>query len=95
MINWIRLFANSLWIVALALDLSVLSYTRWRARQGEGQFRDLIKSPGILWLVNFSGLLFCLGLLLLSSPWWERSLWGILGLSFTYLMFVIRRKVDQ
>jgi len=95
MINWYRLLANSLWIIALALDLSILSYSRWRAWQGDGQFGDLIKSPGILWTVNLSGFLFCVGLLLLSFPWWEKSLWGVFGILFLYLMIFGRRDLGQ
>ena len=95
MINWILVLSNSLWIFALALDLSVLSYTRWQARQRYGRFDDLIKSPGVLWLVKLSGFLFCMGLSLLSSPWWEKGLWGLSGIFFVYLLIVDRRAVGQ
>ncbi|MEA3349508.1 MAG: hypothetical protein U9Q82_02680 [Chloroflexota bacterium] len=82
MINWYNLFANALWIFALALALATLSYARWQARSLGIKRRELLNRPGWQRPLNFAGALFCTGLALTTDVWWEQLLWAILGLLF-------------
>lgn len=86
MINWYSLAANSLWIFAVALALSVLSIARWEAiMQGES-LREMLKSSRWQIMLHISGAFFCVGLAATSDLLWERIIWIIL---FTWMIIQI------
>jgi len=82
MINWYNLFANSLWILALALALSVFSFARWEAKAKGVRLKDEINHPKWQISLNLAGVLFCGGLAATTSQNWERILWGVIGMLF-------------
>lgn len=92
MINWYNLFANSLWILALALALATLSHARWQARRNSERLKDQLDHPRWGIPLNLSGVLFCLGLALTSDTWWEITLWGLLGISFIVQFWLLKPK---
>ena len=95
MINWFQLLANSLWIFALALALTVVGYTQWEKSMWKGRFRDLVnRSPRAI-LISLVGALFCLGLALVDQAWWERLLWGILVVLFAAQTWMARSSPDE
>ena len=82
MIAWYNLFANALWIFALALVLAVLSYARWQAYQDGVKLGAMLNRPGWQMTLNIAGVIFCLGLAAASSKLWEQILWLVMGLLF-------------
>ena len=78
MINWYNLFANGLWIIALALLLAILSYSRWEAKQRGERLADRLDHSQRIIPLNIAGSLFCLGLAATSHRWWEIVVWLLL-----------------
>jgi len=78
MINWLGLIFNSIWILGAALALAVLSITYYQSQQEEGKFRKLLNPTYYSVLLRTSGLMFCVGMILISSKWWESLLWLVL-----------------
>ena len=82
MIDWYNLFANSLWILALALALATLGFARWQARMEGEKLKAVLNRAGWQKSLNLAGVIFCAGLALTTDVWWEQLLWAILGLLF-------------
>ncbi len=83
MIDWWGVLYNSLWIVGLAGALAAFSLASYRARSSqETGMRQALNAPGFQVPFNAALALFCLGLLLSGGAWWERAIWGVLGLLF-------------
>lgn len=98
MIDWYNLFANALWILALALVLATLGFARWQARM-EGEKLKAILNRAV-WgnSLNLAGTIFCAGLTLTTDVWWEQLLWAILGVLFLLQVVIVRlssRKTNQ
>ena len=92
MIDWINLAINSLWIIALALALAVLSFARWESRKSEQSLKAQLNLPRWSIPLNIAGILFCLGLAATSDAWWERVIWVILSLMYVYQIWLMKRK---
>jgi hypothetical protein len=82
MIDWYSLFANSLWIVALALALAVISFARWQAYQDDVKLGSVLNRPDWQVPLNIAGVIFCLGLTTTSQKLWEQILWLVMGILF-------------
>ncbi len=82
MIDWYNLFANALWILALALALAALSFARWSARMEGEKLKTILNRAAWGNSLNLAGTIFCAGLALTTEVWWERLLWAILGVLF-------------
>ena len=95
MIDWYALFTNSLWIVALALALATLGFSRWQARQEQIKLGQVLNRPGWQIALNISGTIFCLGLAATSQKIWERVLWLVMGLLFGFQIWLAARSVKK
>jgi hypothetical protein len=78
MIDWYNLVANALWIVALALALSVVSIAGWEAAAEGRKLRDLLSTNRWLSVLTTTGILFCGGMAALVDVLWERVVWSLL-----------------
>ena len=84
MVDWQGLLVNALWILGLACalaGLSIKSYMRLlaptrRALQGQSCAHVTLKRSAPIWL-RVGPILFCGGLLGLSTTTWERVIWAL------------------
>ena len=98
MIDWYNLFANALWILALALALATISFARWGARMEGEKLKTVLNRAAWGNSLNLAGMIFCAGLALTTEVWWEQLLWAILGVLFLLQVVVPRlfsRETDQ
>ena len=91
MIDWFSLFANSLWILGLAIALATFSYSSWHASVLKVRTRDQLTSPGSLAAFSLAGILFCAGLAATSDTVIEIVIWSILGVLFLVQGFLVYR----
>lgn len=84
LIDWRMVGFASLWIVGLAIELSVLGFVDYQAKERGERRRDLLRQPGYQIWVNFGLVLFCLGVLGSSRAWWEAVIWVLLAVAFGY-----------
>jgi hypothetical protein len=75
MIDWYGFAANSLWIMALALALAILSFARWEATRQRKKLGQILMERG--WQVGLAvaGILFCGGLAATADSAWKTILW--------------------
>ena len=83
MIDWLNLIFNSIWIFAIALALAVVSIAYYQSRQKGEKFRTVLDSSNYALPLNLAGAIFCLGMALSSSKWWEILLWIVLLVLFS------------
>jgi hypothetical protein len=88
LIDWRMVGFASLWIVGLAVLLTVLGFANYHADLEARRMRDLLRETDYQMAINAGLTLFCLGLIGSARTWWERLLWGALALSFGY--FTVR-----
>jgi hypothetical protein len=89
MFNWWSIAANAIWIGALAVLLAALSLAYQRRQEKGGKFGQLLKEPFYYRVVQGGLAVFCLGMgLTVDLPWWERVLWGMLLLAFSYQLYL-------
>ncbi len=79
MIDVWSVLTNSLWILGLAILLAVLSWAHWGASLEGVRFRTALGRPEARRVVDLGLVLFCAGLAASNRTWWERILWGLLG----------------
>jgi len=84
LIDWRMVGFSSLWILGLSIILTVLGFADFHAKTRKRRFREELRGVEYQRFINIGLALFCLGLLGSSSTWWEKVLWGILALSFTF-----------
>lgn len=77
MIDWLNLLFNSIWILALALALSVVSFAYWEAHIGGKKLRALLGQYRYAFPLILAGVVFCLGMAATSAKWWEWIFWEI------------------
>jgi hypothetical protein len=82
LINWKMVAFASLWILGLALILSVFGFVDYHAKASGGRFRDELRKSIYQAWINVGLTLFSLGMLGLADPLWESILWGILAAAF-------------
>ena len=91
MINWLNLLFNTIWIIALALALAMISMAYYQAKQRAEKMGSLLNTPKFSVPLNMSGALFCLGMALTSERWWEILLWIVLLGMFFYQGYKISK----
>lgn len=91
MIDWFDLFANSLWIMALAIALTTVSSARWEAGIRKKRLSTILSQPGWQTPLNIAGVLFCGGLAATTDVIWERAVWGILAILFVVQLVFTKR----
>ena len=82
-------------IVGLAIELSVLGFVDYHAKERGERRRDLLRQPGYQIWVNFGLVLFCLGVLGSSRAWWESVIWVLLAVAFGYYAIAAYGKYKQ
>ena len=87
LIDWRLVGFATLWIVGLAIELSVLGFVDYHAKERGERRRDLLRQPGYQIWINLGLVLFCLGVLGSSRAWWEGLIWGLLAVAFGYYAF--------
>jgi hypothetical protein len=81
-IDWLNLAANSLWILGCAIALAAFSLASWEASIQHEKLRHYLQKGAYQAVFSLAGLLFCLGLAILASRWWETALWLALATWF-------------
>lgn len=83
MIDWFNVLYNFLWILGLALLLTVFSLAHWLAEQQKKSLRQNLAEPPYRLAIAAGFMQFALGLTLLMEPWWYKIGWiGVMALSF-------------
>jgi len=94
MIEWYNLFANAIWIFALALVLAMISFARWEALSQGMKLREVLSLPAWQIKLNITGGIFCIGLALTSAKTWEQALWGVMAVLFGVQIWLIAKSSD-
>jgi len=93
LINWNSLISNTIWILALAWLLAVLSMSLWSARENNRKLSTELDLPQRQMQLNLGGMLFCVGLALVSEQLWQMLILIVLALMFfVQLVLSIRAK---
>jgi hypothetical protein len=87
LIDWRMVGFATLWIVGLAIELSVLGFVDYHAKERGERRRDLLRQPGYQIWINVGLVLFFLGVLGSSRAWWESVIWVVLAVAFAYYAF--------
>ena len=96
MINWLNFLSNSIWILAIAFALAVFSIAYWEAQTGGKKLRALLGQYRYAFSLILAGVVFCLGMALTSTKWWEILLWIVLIGLFSYQIFQsIKYKIEN
>lgn len=74
-IDFRAIISGGLWILGLALILATLSWANYEAKSSHIRLREALTRPTFQRFMDFGLALFCLGLALGASRWWERALW--------------------
>lgn len=82
MIDGWGVFSQALWIIGLAVNLAVVSTANYQAQVERVRLRQKLGEAGFQLGINLGMVLFCVGLLLAGRSWWEKVLWGLVGVSF-------------
>ena len=91
MIDWLNLFFNSIWILALALALAVFSIAYYQAQKQGLKIRNLLTTNAYAFPLNIAGAMFCLSMALTSDRWWEIGVWIVLLGMFAYQGYKISK----
>jgi hypothetical protein len=95
MIDWFGVFANSLWIGAMAFLLALISRASWQSGREQVKFSAVLSRNSYQAGVFLAGVLFCSGLALTATSAWQIVAWAGLGaacLIFMLLSFQASRK---
>ena len=82
MIDIVKVAANALWILGLALLLAVWSYARYEAHRVGIKTREMLGRLRYSLWINAGLLLFVAGMALTEDRWWARGLWILVGVGF-------------
>ena len=96
MIDWWRVFTNSLWILGLSTLLAAFSYNDWLATETGQRRRDLFKEPAWRLPCSLGLFLTCAGWMLSQADrWWEKVLWFGLAAWFGWEMLLVMMALYQ
>ena len=82
MIDGWGVFSQALWIIGLAVNLAVFSMANYQAHAEGVRLRQKLGEGGFQLFLSLGMALFCVGLFLTGQTWWEKALWGLLGILF-------------
>jgi hypothetical protein len=82
MIDWLYVGLSALWIAGLSLELAALGIALYLASEEKQQLGKVLSRNGFRLALDLGMLLFCAGLAGLAAAWWEKLLWGLLGVGF-------------
>ncbi len=95
LINWNSLISNTIWILALAWLLAVLSMSIWSARENNRKLSAELDHPNRQMQLNLGGMLFCVGLALVSEQLWQMLILIALGVLFLVQLVMAARAMQQ
>jgi hypothetical protein len=75
--DWLGLVGSVLWIVGLAIDLAALSMAHYQARLAGERLWAALSRAGVQLALAAGTVLFSIGLMLCSDPWWQKVPWGL------------------
>jgi hypothetical protein len=80
-IDWFGVFANSLWVGALALVLALISRASWQSGREQVKFSAVISRNPYQSALFLAGVLFCSGMALTSTSTLKIVIWAGLALA--------------
>lgn len=95
LINWNSLISNTIWILALAWLLAVLSMSIWSARENDRKLSAELDRPNRQMQLNLGGMLFCVGLALVSEELWQMIILIALGVLFLIQLVLAAHAMQQ
>jgi hypothetical protein len=95
LINWNSLISNTIWILALAWLLAVLSMSIWSARENDRKLSTELDRPNRQMQLNLGGMLFSVGLALVSEQLWQMLILIALGVLFLVQLVLAARSMQQ
>lgn len=95
LINWNSLISNTIWILALAWLLAVLSMSLWSARENDRKLSAELDRPNRQMQLNLGGMLFCVGLALVSEQLWQMLILIALGILFLVQLVIAARAIQK
>jgi hypothetical protein len=95
LINWNSLISNTIWILALAWLLAVLSMSLWSARENNRKLSAELDRPNRQMQLNLGGMLFCVGLALVSEQLWQIIILIALGIMFLVQLVLAARAMQR
>ena len=95
LINWNSLISNTTWILALAWLLAVLSMSIWSARENNRKLSAELDRPNRQMQLNLGGMLFCVGLALVSEELWQMLILIALGVLFLIQLVLAAHAMQQ
>ena len=95
LINWNSLISNAIWIISLAWLLAVLSMSIWSARENNRKLSAELDRPNHQMQLNLGGMLFCVGLALVSEQLWQMLILIALGVLFLVQVVLAARAMQQ
>lgn len=84
LIDWPGVARNALWILGLSIALAAWSHTRWWASERKRKVRSVLDWPRFQVPFSAGLTLFCISLAWSATRGWERGLWILLGVAFTW-----------
>jgi hypothetical protein len=95
LINWNSLISNTIWILALAWLLAVLSVAYWSAQTNNRKLIVELDRPERQMQLNLGGMLFSVGLALVSEHLWQMLILIALGILFFVQLFLAARTLQR
>ncbi len=95
LINWNSLISNAIWIIALAWLLAVLSMSLWTANNNNRKLNAELDRPNRQMQLNLGGMLFCVGLALVSEQLWQMLILIALGVLFLVQLVMAARAMQK
>ena len=95
LINWNSLISNTIWILALAWLLAVISMAIWSARENNRKLSTELDQPNRQMQLNLGGMLFTVGLALVSAELWQMIILIVLGVLFFIQLVIAARSLQR
>ena len=92
MIDWLNLLSNTLWILALAAALAVVSTASWRAALEKTRTRTVLARKNIQLALLGCLVVFALGVTLSVPSTLEKLAWGALTLLALVQVGIVKKK---
>ena len=95
LINWNSLISNAIWIISLSWLLAVLSMSLWSARENNRKLSTELDRPNRQMQLNLGGMLFCVGLALVSEQLWQMLILIALAILFLIQLVLAARAMQR